>query len=395
MAAFGEKSAIYFIIIIVVGNMFMLNMFVSILLEVRCVGCHGQALLRADGGQRVSQAFDRDRQGAFGVPAVEEIHDDAHQVELQNRGIEKLLRQCGGQLRRLGCMGDGGNSVVLEDSAMRATVAPCPAGAVPREVAPLDHPDGASKSIPVVQAASGVVGDSIPEAAPPSAPPTGDANDSEAPSSSPSDTTVNPSVVKPSSPVPVEAPSPPGTAVERAVTAPSSSPTSSPPSPGFAAERRISVTRNPNAAAITYTTCSKASVLSVRAIVPKASAIDGDTEPHGELAIDIKSSGAVYAVSGQRPAVISEENALIDELRVALTTAGLSSPMRAIYRLRIAILRVVKTRVFESVIMAFIIWSCINLALDSVGLHVRRDAGAARMVRLCQCGSCGPTFLLL
>ena len=36
MAAFGERSAVYFIIIIVVGNMFMLNMFVSILLEVRC-----------------------------------------------------------------------------------------------------------------------------------------------------------------------------------------------------------------------------------------------------------------------------------------------------------------------------------------------------------------------
>lgn len=354
--------------------MFMLNMFVSILLEVRC--CWSVATRRWRSARLAfMQAFDRDRHGAFGMPAVEEVHDDAHQVELQNRGVEKLLRQCGGQLRRLGCMGDGGNPVVLENSAQNSPIDH--AAAVPREVAPIDHPDGASKSDPIELAAGGVVGDSISAAAPPSAPPTVDVNqisNNEMLSSSPSDATVNPSVVKPSSPLPVDSPAPPGTAVERAVAAPSPPPTSPPPSPGFAADRRISVTRAPNAAAITYTTCSKASVLSVCAVVPKAAAIDGDTEPHGELSIDIKSSGAVYAVSGQRLAVISEEKALINELLAALTTSGLSSPMRALYRLRIAILRVVKTRVFEAVIMAFIIWSCINLSLDSVGLHVRRDA---------------------
>ena len=198
-------------------------------------------------------------------------------------------------------------------------------------------------------------GDSGPEAVQPNI--TGDAGVSPPPSS-PLESTVNPSVEVQSSPPIVSTAAP---------LAPSLSASTAPN-----VERQIPSSVRAPTAAITYMTSAKASVVSVRAVVPRAKATDNEApELHEELSIDIKSTGAVYAVSGQRQAAVSEDDALLAELLAALLTPGLSSSMRVLYRIRIAILRVVKTRVFEAVIMAFIVWSCINLSLDSVGLHVR------------------------
>ena len=152
---------------------------------------------------------------------------------------------------------------------------------------------------------------------------------------------------------------------------------------------------NPNrGVAVTFVTSPSSNLTAVRVYLPRAkdaTAVNaGSASPlsaendDGSIFVDVRSTGAIKSSivdrsQGAAASVPSEQELLLSTLRGALSAPDAGQYARAFLSLRIGCLRLTMHRAFETLVMCFIIWSSINLALDSVGLHVscytRRSTG--------------------
>lgn len=138
---------------------------------------------------------------------------------------------------------------------------------------------------------------------------------------------------------------------------------------------------------VTFVTSEYASVKAVHVKLPvQQHSADGDPAPptgagSAALWIDVRSTGAIHSTvmdasldKPQKPP--TEQQLLLAQLRSLLEAesqvlGGGRWWMRATLTLRIGCLRLTMSRAFEAAVMGFILWSCINLALDSDALRVR------------------------